>query len=174
MGMTGRTTGDATAAASTSYPPAPGAGIPPINPRTGLSTDYLNHFTEAVMVLEMITTMPECVDDLKAWQPKSYCEHFAASRLSNRETVIAAYHRADPAVREALDRAAETLNVVLAKTRNVVVSHRTTPEAEALARRAASWLKPLIARMAAVIDGGSTPGSGRHDCQAAIDAMLAQ
>ena len=54
---------------------------PNINPATGLSTDYLNHFTEALMVLEMVRDMPECIDDLRAWQPKTYTEHFAGSRL---------------------------------------------------------------------------------------------
>ena len=40
--------------AISALPPAPsGAGIPKINQFTGLSTDYLNHFTEVVMVLEM-------------------------------------------------------------------------------------------------------------------------
>ena len=34
-----------------------------INPRTGLATDYLNHFNEAIMLLEMITDMPECAED---------------------------------------------------------------------------------------------------------------
>lgn len=34
-----------------------------INPRTGLATDYLNHFNEAVMLLEMIPDMPECAED---------------------------------------------------------------------------------------------------------------
>ena len=29
-----------------------------INPRTGLATDYLNHFNEAIMLLEMIPDMP--------------------------------------------------------------------------------------------------------------------
>ncbi|MEO8318885.1 MAG: hypothetical protein ABI561_11235, partial [Bradyrhizobium sp.] len=31
-----------------------------INPRTGLATDYLNHFNEAIMLLEMVPDMPEC------------------------------------------------------------------------------------------------------------------
>ena len=43
-----------------------------INPVTGLSTDYLNHFNEAVMLLEMIPVMPECGEDLAAWRPLSY------------------------------------------------------------------------------------------------------
>ena len=34
-----------------------------INPRTGLATDYLNHFNEAIMLLEMIPDMPECAED---------------------------------------------------------------------------------------------------------------
>ena len=49
-----------------------------INPRTGLATDYLNMFNEAVMLLEMIPDMPECAEDFLGWQPLSYAEHFTA------------------------------------------------------------------------------------------------
>ena len=49
-----------------------------INPSTGLATDYLNHFNEAIMLLEMIPDMPECAADFLTWQPTSYREHFAA------------------------------------------------------------------------------------------------
>ena len=47
-----------------------------INPRTGLATDYLNHFNEAVMLLEMIPDMPECADDFLEWHPLSYARAF--------------------------------------------------------------------------------------------------
>jgi hypothetical protein len=153
-------------------PPAPSRSIPNVNPATGLSTDYLNHFTEAVMVLEMIGTIPECIDDLKNWQPKTYCEHFAASRFSDRESVIASYRATDPAVREALDRTADTLNAVLAHACGVVLRYHATPEGDGLARRAASWLKPLIVRMAGIINGASGAPANRQDVQAEIDAMF--
>src|SRR2546430_6889957 len=52
-----------------------------INPRTGLATDYLNHFNEAVMLLEMIPDIPECAEDFLQWRPLSYAEHFTASIL---------------------------------------------------------------------------------------------
>ena len=42
-----------------------------INPRTGLATDYLNHFNEAIMLLEMIPDMPECAEEFLAWHPRS-------------------------------------------------------------------------------------------------------
>ena len=53
-------------------PEASGPGMPNINPATGLSTDYLNHFSEALMALEMVRDMPECIEDLRAWTPKTY------------------------------------------------------------------------------------------------------
>jgi hypothetical protein len=31
-----------------------------INPTTWLATDYLNHFNEAIMLLEMLPCAPEC------------------------------------------------------------------------------------------------------------------
>ena len=42
-----------------------------INPRTGLATDYLNHFNEAIMLLEMIPDMPDCAEDFLTWRPLS-------------------------------------------------------------------------------------------------------
>lgn len=160
-------------AAATPLPQSFASGIAKINSTTGLSTDYLNHFTEAIMVLEMITMMPECVEDLQAWQPKSYREHFAESRFSDRAEVIAAYEAADPAVRDALDSAAETLNRVLLETRDVVIRNLATPStADVLAQRAVTWLKPLVARTAAVINGTATGKVDRNGVQATVDALF--
>src|SRR3954454_17093904 len=71
-----------------------------INPKTGLATDYLNHFNEAVMLLEMIPDVPECAEDFLDWKPLSYREHFVASHFKARDLAISAYDSADPAVRE--------------------------------------------------------------------------
>src|SRR5260221_607774 len=67
-----------------------------INPRTGLATDYLNHFNEAIMLLEMVPAMPECAEDFLGWQPRSYAEHFTASNFKARDLAISAYESADP------------------------------------------------------------------------------
>jgi hypothetical protein len=149
---------------------APAQQISTINPLTGLSTDYLNHFTEAVMVLEMGPMMPDCLDDLRAWQPKTYREHFACSHFRDRDAVIAAYDAAHPAVRHALDGAAQTLNTVLLEARDTVLSHLGTPHVEPLALRALAWVKPLIARIAGIINGADA--GDRVDAQAGVDALL--
>src|SRR3979411_1781123 len=66
-----------------------------INPRTGLATDYLNHFNEAIMLLEMVPDMPECAEDFLTWSPLSYAEHFWASNFKARDLAIEAYELSD-------------------------------------------------------------------------------
>ena len=158
--------------ASSAAPVTSGGGGPKINPLTGLSTDYLNHFTEAVMVLEMIGTMPECIDDLQAWQPKTYTEHFTASHFSNRETIIDAHRTADPAVREALDVTSELLNAMIRRARELMIRGAGTPEVEVIARLSLERLRPLLARAVAIINGTTMETANRPGPQAAIDAMF--
>ena len=62
-----------------------------INPRTGLATDYLNHFNEAIMLLEMIPDMPECAEQFLEWRPRSYREHFAASLREGSRMICAVF-----------------------------------------------------------------------------------
>src|ERR1700748_489462 len=84
-----------------------------INPRTGLATDYLNHFNEAVMLLEMIPDIPECAEDFLGWQPLSYCEHFTASNFKARDLAIEAYDAADPGIRAEFDNTTSAMTSIL-------------------------------------------------------------
>jgi hypothetical protein len=152
---------------------SPHAGIPRLNPLTGLSTDYLNHFTEAAMVLEMLPAMPDCITDFLAWEPKSYREHFATSHFSDREGVIAAYDTADPALRRSLETLAEVMNTLLVATREAIAANPAGAKTQVLAQRAAASLKPIITRCAAIING-SALSSGVQAPQIAVDALFAQ
>ncbi len=62
-----------------------------LSPQTFLATDYLNHFNEIVMTLEMIPDMPELMEEAKAWAPKSYQDHFRDSTIADRDLAIEAY-----------------------------------------------------------------------------------
>src|SRR6201987_1491636 len=84
-----------------------------INPQTGLATDYLNHFNEANMLLEMIPDMPECAEDFQQWQPLSYAEHFTASNFKARDLAISAYDSSDPDIRAEFDQMTETMTSIL-------------------------------------------------------------
>jgi hypothetical protein len=58
---------------------------------TLLATDYLNHFNEIVMLLEMVPDMPEILDVAKEWVPKSYPDHFNDSSFSDKDLAVSAY-----------------------------------------------------------------------------------
>src|ERR1700761_8592373 len=84
-----------------------------IHPRTGLATDYLNHFNEAIMLLEMIPDIPECAEDFLAWCPLSYCEHFMASNFKARDLAISAYESADADIRAEFEQLTDTMTEIL-------------------------------------------------------------
>lgn len=62
-----------------------------ISDKTLLATDYLNHFNEIVMLIEMIPDMPDMLEECRLWQPKTYQEHFRDSGFSDKALAIEAY-----------------------------------------------------------------------------------
>lgn len=62
-----------------------------INPQTLLATDYLNHFNEVHMLIDMLPDMPDCFEDIQVWQPKSYEQHFRDSGFHAKNLAIEAY-----------------------------------------------------------------------------------
>jgi hypothetical protein len=148
-----------------------------INPKTGLATDYLNHFNEAIMLLELLAEMPECREYFFAWQPRNYDEHFAASNFQHRDIAIAAYAAADPALRGKLDTLASTMNEILLATREVMRQDLSPGAVGAIADMAVRWIKPLVTRAGSVINGTEVEQShvGWETApQAAVDAILAR
>jgi len=145
-----------------------------INPKTGLATDYLNHFNEAIMMLEMVPELPDCIQDLAAWQPLSYTEHFAASSFKDRELAIAAYDLAEPRLRQRLDEIADIMNAMLVST-SEVMQRSTSAHAAMLAADAAGRLRHLVAQAGAVIHGAGAAAVESAETaanQAAVDALL--
>jgi hypothetical protein len=126
-----------------------------INPRTGLATDYLNHFNEAIMLLEMIPDMPECAEDFLNWRPLSYREHFTASNFKARELAIAAYDSADEAIRAEFDNITSAMTSILTAVGAAMRDVRQDKTRATLAERATGWVKPLVATAGGIINGGA-------------------
>ena len=126
-----------------------------INPRTGLATDYLNHFNEAIMLLEMIPDMPECAEDFLSWHPLSYREHFMASNFKARDLAIEAYDSADTVIRAEFDNIASAMTSILTAVGNAMREARQDKTRATLAQQATGWVKPLVALAGGIINGGS-------------------
>ncbi len=139
-----------------------------INPATGLATDYLNHFNEAIMLLELVATMPECLPDLLEWRPMSYQDHFAGSAFKDRELAVAAYDAADPVARTDLERLADAMTAVLLATRDAMAAGNGNAASRTEAARAMATLRPLVAQAGAVINGRASS----QGAQGAVDAVF--
>src|ERR1700722_8188407 len=126
-----------------------------INPRTGLATDYLNHFNEAVMLLEMIPAMPECAEEFLGWHPMSYAEHFTASNFGARELAIAAYDSADVHIRAEFDNITGAMTSILTAVGEAMREVKQDQSRARLAEQASGWVKPLVALAGAIINGGA-------------------
>jgi hypothetical protein len=126
-----------------------------INPRTGLATDYLNHFNEAIMLLEMVPDMPECAEDFLGWQPLSYCEHFTASNFKARDLAIEAYGSADPGIRAQFDNITSAMTSILTAVGTAMREAKQDKTRATLAEQATGWVKPLVAQAGGIINGAT-------------------
>ncbi|MBI1206064.1 MAG: hypothetical protein GC191_02120 [Azospirillum sp.] len=87
-----------------------------ISEKTLLATDYLNHFNEIVMLIEMVPDMAMMFEECLAWQPKSYQQHFQESGFSDRDLAIAAYQRVPTKFRRPFEDTIEHLQIVVVFT----------------------------------------------------------
>jgi hypothetical protein len=152
-----------------------------ISEATLLASDYLNHFHELVMLLEAVSSEPEdFAEDLFAWKPLTYDEHFAESGFRDKNLAIAAYHRAPPRIRARFDDAVERLHSEATK---LVGDIRATiygkqPDVDVLCTQAVARLSTLIEEANAIANGEEIAGdadenaNGEASGQAAIDALF--
>jgi hypothetical protein len=143
-----------------------------INPNTRLATDYLNHFNEAIMLLEMIPAMPECADDFLVWQPLSYPDHFRQSNFKGRDLAIAAYDSADPDIRARFDGLCDTLTSILTAVRDAIMEATQPATRVRLAEQATNWLKPLVIQAGGVINGASEAQAEEAQPQSDADMIM--
>ena len=152
-----------------------------INEATLLASDYLNHFHELVMLLEAIATQPDdFADDLFAWKPLTYEEHFSESGFRDKNLAIAAYHRAPPRIRAQFDDAVAKLHseaIALVNEVATVLSRRRKKGLDKTCGNAAVRLRVLIDEANAIANGEAGPdktqqANGEASGQAAIDALF--
>ena len=141
-----------------------------INEISLLATDYLNRFNEFVMVLGIIPDMPECLDDVREWRPKSYVQHFADSGLPEADLAIAAYELSPEVFRLPLDKTVDDLNRLVPSSLERIASSIESGNQDGLAdvaSRASRDMQCLIEAASAIINGVTSTND-----QTAIDNMF--
>lgn len=141
-----------------------------INETTFLATDYLNHFNEIIMLIEMISEMPECLEDAHKWQPKTYVAHFQDSCFHDKELAVLAYQNAPERFRAPFDSTVEAMNDLVRDGLAEIESVLTAGDRERVALvvgTVAGQLRRFVDLASAIIHGQESTVD-----QARIDAML--
>ncbi len=142
-----------------------------ISAQTPLATDYLNHYNEIVMLLDMVPDMPDMIEECKLWQPKSYKEHFADSSFKDKALAIEAYDRVPTKFRRPFEETLSQMNTLIiggvARLEDEIVAAADpgliTEHAKAISRAA----QALMDCANAIIHG-----SDRAMAQVEIDGLL--
>lgn len=129
-----------------------------LDPQTFLATDYLNHFNEVVMLIEMIPDMPEILEDAKEWRPKAYKDHFRDSTIADREIAIEAYDAVPDVYKTSFEKTVNQINATIA-TAIAALERDVESDNPELLRENATALSRVIQRLmdtaSAIIHGSS-------------------
>ena len=146
-----------------------------INPETLLATDYLNHFNEVVMLIEMSADMPDCVEDVVCWEPISYEEHFLRSGFAAKELAVLAYENSPSKYREPFDMIVEQANRLAGEAATRLTEaigdgkNFDPPVVAEMARKYTDTLRRLVDMASGIIHGHETQTD-----QSEIAAILAE
>jgi hypothetical protein len=141
-----------------------------INEQTLLATDYLNHFNEIVMTLEMIPDMPELLEDAREWQPKGYQAHLLDSTFSDRELAAEAYNHVPGKFRDPFEQTIAQIDSLIATTIDRLEGDLAQGNMD-LVRENATALSRVIQRLMDVA-GGIINGSAKTMEQSEIDILI--
>ena len=157
-----------------------------VNPTTLLTTDYLNHFNEIIMLLEILPSAPsQFASELAEWKHESYEEHVNRSGFRDKELAIAGYRHAPEEVRHAFDSSVADMEqemVMLLQQVQKKIDDGDTEGLSTLCVEATPRLQDLVQITAGIVNGsvsgesGSADGSDaaaeQQDTQSAVDAIF--
>ncbi len=141
-----------------------------IHEETLLATDYLNHFNEVIMLIGMIPDMPECLEDAKAWAPKSYEDHFRDSVFADKDLAILAYENSPARFRVPFDSTIAQMDNMVAAS----VSRIDTALGEGNPDNVADIVLNVSRNLQRLVDAASAiiHGAAQTMDQTEIDTML--
>lgn len=142
-----------------------------VNPATGLATDYLNLFNEAIMLFEMGLDMPDMVEELADWQKRGYVEHFENSGFELKDVVVSAYLYAPMSVRRDFDASTERALAAFDSSIDILLSSNLEDEAaRADLTERLREMKALVLEMDSHIHGRAKAMD--NNVQSAVDALF--
>ncbi len=130
-----------------------------VNVASFLATDYLNHFNEVLMLFEMGADMPDMLDELLEWEPKSYVDHFKESNIADKELAVEAYDVCPDEFKKPFDDITQRMDDIILTSLASAIDLRDQGKTDELADfipQAVQQLHRAQAVMSAIIHGNTS------------------
>ena len=132
-----------------------------VNPNSGIANDYLNQYNEILLLVENLPVLlPEMIDELLAWKPRTYDEYFTVSPLAGGHLAISIYQALDKTFREHFEKQITKINGLAEKAIVVIGNQRhgaaeMRPEdIEAFCEQISAKLRGEIEKAAGLVNHG--------------------
>ncbi|MGX5732702.1 hypothetical protein [Bosea thiooxidans] len=140
-----------------------------------LSTDFLNRYNEALMLIEMASMDDGVLADLQSWRSLSYREHFAASSLRVAASALAAYDQVDPARTKAFEDACQSMDRLIQAVTALLSEEPRPVDVPVVVTGASEAVRRLIAGLTQFINANGEIDIALFDdksVQTEIDKLL--
>jgi hypothetical protein len=127
-----------------------------IDSSTLLSTDYFNLFNEVIMLLGMLPDMPDMLDEVSAWEFKTYAQHFETSGLAFAPLAIEAYPHAPASALTSFEQNIEKMRSMIEEAKLVLRAELAGGDMDVFAGRAIRYsmeLQRLVDTGSAIVHG---------------------
>jgi hypothetical protein len=123
-----------------------------VNPASGIANDYLNHFNEALLLIENLPALlPEMIDEMLAWRPVGYREYFTNSPLPGSAVTLEIYDSLDDDFRNDFEAMIVILNQIITNSIAVITAARR-PDGTLEPDEVSDVCEELSARLRRVLD----------------------
>ncbi len=135
-----------------------------VNPASGIANDYLNHFNEALLLIENLPALlPEMVDEILAWHPVGYREYFTNSPLPGSAATLEIYDTLDDDFRKDFETMITILDGIIINSIDIIKASRRpdgTLEADEVSdvcEELSTKLRRVLDRTADLVNHGYAP-----------------
>jgi hypothetical protein len=123
-----------------------------VNPASGIANDYLNHFNEALLLIENLPALlPEMIDEMLAWRPVGYREYFTNSPLPGSVATLEIYDTLDDDFRSDFESMVLILNKIVTESIAVITAARK-PDGTLEPEEVTDVCETLSAKLRRVLD----------------------
>ncbi len=123
-----------------------------VNQSSGIANDFLNQYNEVLLLVENLHVLiPDMVEDLLAWKPKTYREYFSYSPLPGGALAIEIYYCLDPSFRKKFEAQIAKMNKLAYKA-IAVISEQTRDTGELNAEDTALFCRQISKKLRAEIE----------------------